>query len=168
MADGSVGYAPGVFPGAVLNPNSGELALNMKQLVDDNQEHSRRRASNDADFDKAMNQITIAAAQEAQTVRHLADVNAVISAQVSNIETQQTVSPVRTATGDAIVGGVGVSAEQVAANVADLATALVPVITSSLATAITQSLVAVLPALITAVGGASTPSQTQPKPTTTA
>lgn len=154
----------GTFPGAVLNPNSGELALNMKQLVDDNQEHSRRRISNDADFDKAMNEITIAAAQDAQTVKHLTNMNAVISAQVSNIETQQTVSPVRTATGDAIVGGVGVAAEQVAANVADLATTLIPVISSALATAISQSIAALVPVVVTAAGGASTPSQTQPKP----
>lgn len=154
----------GTFPGAVLNPNSGELALNMKQLIDDNQEHSRRRISNDADFDKAMNEITIAAAQDAQTVKHLTNMNAVISAQVSNIETQQTVSPVRTATGDAIVGGVGVAAEQVAANVADLATTLIPVISSALATAISQSIAALVPVVVTAAGGASTPSQTQPKP----
>ena len=85
-------------------------------------------------------------------------------AQVSNIETQQTVSPVRTATGDAIVGGVGVAAEQVAANVADLATSLIPVIASALATAISQSIAALVPVVITAAGGASTPSQTQAKP----
>ena len=156
--------ADGQFPGAVLNPNSGELALNMKQLIDDNQEHSRRRMSNDADFDKAMNQITISAAQDAQTVKHLENINAVISSQVSNIETQQTVSPVRTATGDAIVGGVGVAAEQVAANVADLATSLIPVIASALATAISQSIAALVPVVVTAAGGASTPSQTQAKP----
>ena len=158
MPDGSF---PGTFPGAVLNPNSGELALNMKQLVDDNQEHSRRRADNSADFDKAMNQITLSAAQDAQTVKHLTDMNALISAQVSNIETQQTVSPVRTATGDAIVGGVGVSAEQVAANVADLATSLVPVIASALAAAISQTFAALVPVVINSSGGASTPSQTK-------
>jgi|SRR5271169_1282432 len=158
-----------VFPAAVLNPNSGELALNMKQLIDDNQEHSRRRMANASDFDKAMNEITIAAAQDAQTVKHLTNMNAVISAQVSNIETQQTVSPVRTATGDAIVGGVGVSAEQVAANVADLATALVPATATAVTNAVNaayQLWVASLPALITAIGGASTPSQTQAKTTT--
>ena len=168
MPDPNQPYPYSPFPGAVLNPNSGELALNMKQLVDDNQEHSRRRADNSADFDKAMNQITLSAAQDAQTVKHLTNMNALISAQVSNIETQQTVSPVRTGTGDAIVGGVGVSAEQVAANVANLVTTMTPIIASALATALSQTMTAVLPALITSVGGASTPSQTQPKPTTAA
>lgn len=113
---------------------------------------------------RAWETLKLKTAQDAQTSSALAQTNAVISAQVSNIETQQTTSPVRTATGDAIVGGVGVSAEQVAANVADLATAIVPVITTALATAINQTLVAVLPTLITAIGGASTPSQTQAKP----
>jgi hypothetical protein len=93
----------------------------------------------------------------------MTEMNAVISAQVSNIETQQTVSPVRTATGDAIVGGVGVAAEQVAANIADLATSLIPVITSALATAISQTIAALVPVVVTAAGGASTPSQTTPK-----
>ncbi len=165
MADPNQTYYAPPFPGAVLNPNSGELALNMKQLCDDNQEHSRRRASNDADFDKAMNQITLSAAQDAQLVKHLTNMNAVISAQVSNIETQQTVSPVRQATGDAIVGGVGVSAEQVAANVADLATSLIPVVASALATAISQTIAALIPVVVNAAGGASTPSQTQGKTT---
>jgi hypothetical protein len=162
MAD-PVLYDRGEFQGAVLNPLSGEMALNMKQLVDDNQEHSRRRADNAADFDKAMNQITVSDAQHASLVKHAINSNALISAQVSNIETQQTVSPVRQATGDAIVGGVGVSAEQVAANVADLATSLVPVIASALATAISQTIAALVPVVVNSSGGASTPSQTQAK-----
>jgi len=153
------------FPGAVLNPNSGELALNMKQLVDDNQEHSRRRVSNDSDFDKALNQITIQAAQDANTLKHLAAINLLTASQTGETENQQAVSPVRTATGDAIVGSVGVSADTVAASQANLLTAMTPVIASAVATATAQTLIAVLPALITAVGGASTPSQTQPKPT---
>jgi hypothetical protein len=150
------------FPGAVLNPNSGELALNMKQLIDDNQEHSRRRASNDADFDKAMNQITISAAQDAQTVKHLATINMLTASQTGATENEQTISPVRTGTGDAIVGGVGVSAEQVAANVANLATTMTPIIAGAVAEAVSTAITAILPALVTAVGGASTPSQTQP------
>jgi hypothetical protein len=157
----------GPFPGAVLNPNSGEIALNMKQMIEDNMEHSRRRISNDADFDKAMNQIVIAGAQDAATLKHLAAVNLLTASQTGDTENQQTVSPVRTATGDAIVGGVGVSAEQVAANVANLATSLVPVIASALAAAITQSIAALVPVVVNASGGASTPSQTTPKTTST-
>lgn len=117
---------------------------------------------------RAWSAFKLKAAQDQHTVTHLAQINAVISAQTGDTSNQQTTSPVRTATGDAIVGGVGVSAEQVAANVANIATALTPVIASALATALSQTITAVLPALITAVGGASTPSQTQPKPATPA
>lgn len=64
--------------------------------------------------------------------------------------------------GDAITGGVGVSAEQVAANVANLASSLTPIIATALATALSQTLAAVLPAVITSAG---IPTQTQPAAT---
>lgn len=112
---------------------------------------------------RAWEALKLKTAQDAQTLSALSQANAVISAQVSNIETQQTTSPVRTATGDTIVGGVGVSAEQVAANVANLATTMTPIIAGAVAEAVSTAIAAILPVLITAVGGASTPSQTQPK-----
>lgn len=112
---------------------------------------------------RAWESFNLEVARDNHTAKHLATIGVISAGQTGITENQAAVGPVRTATGDAIVGGVGVSAEQVAANVADLATSMVPVITSALATAISQSLIAVLPALITAVGGASTPSQTTPK-----
>jgi len=104
-------------------------------------------------------------AETAELMKTLATLGVISAGQTGVTENQQTVTPVRTATGDAIVGGVGVSAEQVAANVADLATSLVPIITSALATAIAQTVAALVPVVVTASGGASTPSQTQAKPT---
>jgi hypothetical protein len=145
------------YPMAVLNPNSGEVALNMKQLVEDNSADSRRRVSMNGGNDQAWQSFNLSVAQDNQTVKHLATLGLVQAGQSGFTENQQTVSPVRTATGDAIVGGVGVSAEQVAANVANITTLTTAIIT--------QTLAAVLPVLINAIGGASTPSQTQPKPT---
>jgi len=165
MSDPNAAYA---YPVAVLNPNSGEVALNMKQLVEDNTADARRRTGNNGANDSAWQAFNLSVAQDNQTVKHLATLGLVQAGQSGMTENQQTVSPVRTATGDAIVGGVGVSAEQVAANVADLATTMVPIIASSLATAISTAMAAILPALVTAVGGASSPSQTQPKPTAAA
>jgi tryptophan synthase alpha subunit len=133
----------------------------MKIICDDAAADARRRQSNNASHDNAWETLRFRIANEAQTVSHLAALNVVTTAQTGDTENEATVSPVRTATGDAIVGGVGVSAEQVAANVANLATTLTPIITSAIATAINQTLEAVLPALVTAVGGASTPSQTK-------
>lgn len=129
----------------------GSAQLQHQSLVD-NQEDARawstlklRRAENAATTDHFLN---ITAAQATATAM-----------QVGQSEDEQTTSPVRTATGDAIVGGVGVSAEQIAANVANIATALTPVI----ATAITSAIMSLIPVIVTASGGASTPSQTQPK-----
>lgn len=112
-----------------------------------------RRAQNAATFDKAMDVIQAIAIATGQT------------------ENEQTVSPAGTAASETTKGAVAaagageaVSAEAVTANVANLFTALTPVIATSLATALAQSLTAILPVLVTAVGGASTPSQTSSKP----
>lgn len=159
------------FSAAVLNPVSGEIALNMKQLIDDNMEHSRRRASNDSDFDKAMNQVTISAAQDAQIVKHLAQLNVLNASQTGQTENQAAVDPIRTGSGDAIAAVPGVaagvssvSAAAVAASLGNLASALVPIITAAGGVVTAQTLAAMLPVVVNAVGGASTPSQTQPKP----
>ena len=150
---------PNLTPQVTHQPSLLGGAENIKLLFDEELDNRRERLSND----RAWEVLKLRTANEAQTVSHMTEMNAVISAQVSNIETQQTVDPMRTAAGDAIVGGVGVSAEQVAANVANLATSLIPVITSALATAISQTIAALVPVVVTAVGGASTPSQTTPK-----
>ena len=151
---------PNPYTVAVLDPSSGEVMLNMKQIVEDNTADARRRTAMNGSNDQAWQTLNLSIAHDAQTIKHLASIGLLQAGQTGMTENQQTTSPVRTATGDAIVGGVGVSAEQVAANVANLTT---------LATAIiAQTLAAILPALVTAVGGASTPSQTQPKPTTAA
>jgi hypothetical protein len=129
------------------------------QSLLDNQEDARGWA-----------QLKLRVAQNSATVDHFLNITAAqataTAMQTGQTEDEQTVSPVRTGTGDAIVGGVGVSAEQVAANVANLATSLVPVIASALAEAISTAISALLPVVVTAAGGASTPSQTQAKPTT--
>ena len=131
------------------------FAALMAQGAEDNQANSR-----------AWQGYNLEVAKDHQTLKYLSSLGEIQAGQTGMTENQQQVTPVRQATGDAIVGGVGVSAEQVAANVADLATAMVPIITSALATAISQTLAAILPVVVTASGGASTPSQTQPKPTT--
>jgi|HubBroStandDraft_1064217.scaffolds.fasta_scaffold00148_14 hypothetical protein len=129
------------------------FAALMAQGAEDNQANSR-----------GWQAFNLANAQDAQTMKHLATLGVISAGQTGVTENQQSVTPVRQATGDAIVGGVGVSAEQVAANISNLATSITAVIASSLATAIAQTLAAVLPVVVTAAGGASTPSQTSSKP----
>lgn len=162
MPDCSLGVSQQMADINVLNAKLAydSAAQLQHQSLADNQEDSRGWAA-----------LKLRIAANAATVDHFLNITAAqataTAMQTGQTEDQQTVSPVRTGTGDAIVGGVGVAAEQVAANVADLATSLVPVIASALATAISQTLAAVLPVVVTASGGASTPSQTQAKPTDT-
>jgi len=103
-----------------------------------------RRAQNAVSFDKAMDVITAVSISTAQT------------------ENEQTVSPADTAMSETAKGAVGTANAQVAANIADLATSLVPVIASALATAISQTIAALVPVVVNSSGGASTPSQTKP------
>src|SRR5208283_3257464 len=121
----------------------------------DQAQTASRRAQNAATFDKAMDSIVA------------------LGAQIGVTEDQQTVSPAGTAASETTKGAVAaagageaVSAEAVTANVANLFTALTPVIASALATAISQTIAALVPVIVTASGGASTPSQTEAKTTT--
>ena len=110
-------------------------------------------------------------AQNAATIDHAINAGIVLAGQVGTTEGQQTVSPAGTAASETTKGAVAaagageaVSAEAVTANVANLFTSLTPVIASALAAAISQTIAALVPVVVTASGGASTPSQTQPKP----
>ena len=110
-------------------------------------------------------------AQNAATIDHALNAGMVLAGQVGTTEGQQTVSPAGTAASETTKGAVAaagageaVSAEAVTANVANLFTSLTPVIASALAAAISQAIAALVPVVVTASGGASTPSQTQPKP----
>lgn len=148
------------FPNAVLNPSSGEVILNMKQMIEDRAIDAKRRDSNASTFDKAMDSLTIDGRQDAMTIKHmgqLATLIAMLSAETSN-ETAD-------ATEDTAQEGVATSNEAVAASIGNLATASVALITATGGVVTAQSLAAILPILVNAIGGASTPSQTQAKPT---
>jgi hypothetical protein len=136
-------------------------ALNSKLGLDEQYDNRREvLASN-----RAWEDLKLRKAQNAATFDHFVNMSTAgataVAEQTGQTEESQTVSPVRTATGDAIVGSVGVSADAVTANVADLLSAVLPgVITAAVSAAL-----ALLPVTVTASGGASTPSQTTPKTT---
>ncbi len=141
-------------------------AENIKLLFDEELDDRREHRANE----RAWEALKLRKANNSESFDHfvsMAAAQATASAeQTGQTENEQTVSPIRTGTGDAIVGTVGVSADAIAASMGNLATSLVPVIASSLATAISTAIAALLPVVVTAAGGASTPSQTQAKPTT--
>lgn len=141
--------------------------LNAKLAYDSSAQLQHQSLADNQEDSRAWSALKFRIAQNNEAFDNAVRMGSVLASQAGTTEQQQTVSPVRTATGDAIVGGVGVSAEQVAANVANLATSLIPVIATAVAQSTATAVAAILPALVTAVGGASTPSQTQPKPVAT-
>ena len=93
----------------------------MQQSVLDNQSNAR-----------AWNAHNLTVANDAQKVKHFGELGLLQLSQTGATENQQTVSPAGVATSEAIKGGVGVSAEQVAANIADLADVIKVAITEAL------------------------------------
>jgi hypothetical protein len=147
--------------GGSIQQNAEINALNGKLQYDAAaQIQNQGLMDNQADA-RAWQELKLTQARDAHTVAHLAQLNCIVSAQVGDTSDQQTVDPVRTATGDAIAGTIGVSADAISASMGNLATSLVPVIASAVATATSQTLTAVLPVLIAAIGTAATsPAQT--------
>lgn len=141
-------------------------AENIKLLFDEELDNRREVLSRA----RAWEDLSLRRAHDAQTISHAVSAGLALAGQVGVTESQQTVSPAGTAASEGIKGAVGtaaageaVSAEAVTANVANLFTSLTPVIASALATAISQTIAALVPVVVTASGGASTPSQTTPK-----
>src|SRR5208282_5810018 len=118
-------------PPSVLNPNSGEIALNMKRLIEDDNEYARRRHSNDGDYDKALNSFNLTVKEDNHSLRYLSAVALLTSQQTGETENQQNTSPMDQAAAEANKGAVGTANAAVAASVGNLASALVPIITAS-------------------------------------
>ena len=165
---------PNLSPCVTHQPSLLGGAENMKLLFDEELDHrreslARQRAWEAIALEQA--QISNRRAQNAATIDHAINAGLVLSGQAGATEGQQTVSPAGIAASETTKGAVAaagageaVSAEAVTANVANLFTSLTPVIASALAAAISQTIAALVPVVVTASGGASTPSQTQPKP----
>jgi hypothetical protein len=168
------GFNPNLSPCVTHQPSLLGGAENIKLLFDEELDNrretlARARAWEAISLDFA--QTASRRAQNAATIDHAINANIVLSAQVGTTESQQTVSPAGTAASETTKGAVAaagaseaVSAAGITANVVNLMTSLTPVIASALATAISQTIAALVPVVVTASGGASTPSQTQPKP----
>ena len=177
---------PNLSPAVTHQPSLLGGAENIKLLFDEELDSrretlARQRAWEAISLDMA--QTSSRRAQNAATIDHAINAGLVLSGQIGATEGQQTVSPAgsesrtraavspagtaasETTKGAVAAAGAGeaVSAEAVTANVANLFTSLTPVIASSLAMALSQTIAALVPVVINAAGGASTPSQTQPK-----
>ena len=170
---------PNLAPVVTHQPTLLGGAENMKLLFDealDNRREMLARARAWEAIELDMAQTSSRRAQNAATFDHAINAGIVLSGQAGITEGQQTVSPIRTGAADTqtqqpagavyppirnvdqsgatATAGVQAAQEQIAANVAAL---------SDVVTKLADALAAVL---VTAAGGASTPSQTQPKPAT--
>lgn len=166
-------------PNIVHQPSLLGGAENMKLLFDATMENLvagsrfQARVAEEVFSDRrAWETLKLRIANNAASFDHSVSAIAGLSAQVGVTEGQQTVSPAGTAASETTKGAVAaagageaISAEAVTANVTNLFTALTPVIATALATALSQTIAALVPVVINSSGGASTPSQTQPKPT---
>jgi hypothetical protein len=150
--EGNVNLSPNV----THQPSLLGGAENMKLLFDEELDSRRETLARQRAWEAVSLDLAQTASRRAQNA--------------ATIEGQQTVSPAGTAASETTKGAVAaagageaVSAEAVTANVANLFTSLTPVIASALASAISQTIAALVPVVVTASGGASTPSQTEAK-----
>ena len=165
---------PNLAPAVTHQPTLLGGAENIKLLFDEELDSRRETLARQRAWDAIsldMAQTASRRAQTAATFDHAINGGLVLAGQVGVTEGQQTVSPAGTAASETTKGAVAaagageaVSAEGITANVVNLFTSLTPVIASSLATAISQTIAALVPVVVTASGGASTPSQTEAKP----
>ncbi len=114
-----------------------------------------RRAQNAATHDKVMDTLVALGLAASQ-----------IATATAQTENEQTVSPAGTAASETTKGAVAaagaseaVSAAAITANIANLFTALTPVIATAVAQSTAAVVTAILPVLVTAVGGASNSSK---------
>lgn len=146
MGDGSTSSSPAVVPQHSLLGGAENIKLLFDEELDNRRETSARA--------RAWEDIALRRATNGATFDHAINAGIVLAGQVGTTEGQQTVSPAGTASAEAIKGAVGVAAAGQAVNAEALTTALGQIF---------SALVAVI---VTASGGASTPSQTKP-PTAT-
>lgn len=150
MADCSPGMATQAADVGLLN-----FKLGYDEQLDDRRvwrDIQVRRAQNAASFDRAMDAITALALAAGQ-----------VSTQTGDTEAQQTVTPIRTGAGDYLAAGAVPANRATDVAAAGVATANQS-IADALATAISlfnQGIAALQAVVVSAAGGASTPSQTK-------
>lgn len=109
---------------------------------------------------RAWEDIALRRSQNAATVDHYINMGAALAGQVGVTEGQQTVSPAGTAASETAKGAVAAAGAGIAVAAEGVATA-----NQAIADAVANLVNALTAVVVTAVGGASTPSQTSSKPT---
>lgn len=171
MADPTVYTASDCAPG-VVQSGANAWAFNYKQLVENVQadiDADRKKTSRISD---AWDTMRLFQHQSLVFKAHLADVNAITSGQVGQGNVLQTDSPIRTGTGDTVAASaypanravdVSSAATSVAAAAVSTANSAIAAAIGEFAQLVLQGVAALQAVVVTAAGGASTPSQTSTK-----
>lgn len=139
----------------------------MKLLFDDTMSLLSRQRSNGISQDQAWETLRYQTAADAQVVKHLAQLNAVTSGQTGQTEGEQTVSPIRTGTGDTVAAAsypANRAVDTATATVADAAAGIATA-NEALSTALAQLVNAVNTILVAAAGNAAGTAKTAPSAT---
>ena len=145
MPDATTPCSPAVTPQHTLLGGAENIKLLFDEELDNRREALARQ--------RAWEDLSLRRAQNAASFDHAINAGIILSGQVGTTEGQQTVSPAGTGASEAIKGAVGVAGAGQAVNA------------EALTTAMGQLFSALVAVIVTAVGGASTPSQTEAKPT---
>lgn len=153
----AITHQPSILGGAEfvsrMFNNLQEISL---QGIIDNQRDARRRSSNDAFIDHL---ISTSAASALLNATQDSDDSTVTSTQAG-----QGTLTTASAAEETANAGTAVASQTVTTSLGNLLTATANVMAASGGVVTAQSLASILPVLVNAIGGASTPSQTQPKP----
>ena len=139
------------MPDATQNPNFSPAITHQPSLLG-GAENIKLLFDEELDDRRSYRDINLRRAQNAATIDHLAQLGIIAAGQTGVTEGQQTVSPAGTALSESLKGAVGVAAAGQAVNA------------EALTSAVGQLFAALVAVIVTAAGGASTPSQTQAKP----
>ena len=150
---------PNLSPQVTHQPSLLGGAENMKLLFDNTLAHLGRVQTVAASHDNAWETLRFTTAQDAQVVKHLAQLATVAANQTGQTENQQTVSPAGTAASETAKGAVADAGSGIA-----VAAEGVAVANQSIADAVANLMNALTAVIVNSSGGASTPSQTQAKP----
>lgn len=141
---------PNLSPAITHQPSLLGGAENMKLLFDDTMAHLGRVRTVSFSHDNAWETLRFTTAQDAQVVKHLAQLNVVTSAQTGATENEQTVSPAGTAASETAKGAVADAGAGIATAAEGIATA-----NQSIADAVANLMNALTATVVASAGNAA-------------
>lgn len=134
----------------LLNPNDGALMTRVNRMAGWDDFTTRRAETNALTYDKALDMTDAFMARSMALTFHLANI-----AALTSTESADTDNEVANDTEDTAMEGIATANQAVATSIANLASALVPIIAGTSGVVSVQTLAAVLAAVVGAAGTAA-------------